>query len=590
MKWRGKFSVGGKVIGTVFIYNPKQQVLSGRAIEASEVKKEQDKAASALRIADLEYRKINQLAGNTVKDESQQAIFDFYLQVIRDPSLRTEIYEKIREELLTADQAVFQVFRKYIQKLEVSGSTLFKERIPDVVDIRSRLIAAIQQKEILVKIDEECIVVCRELSPSEIILFARQKVKGIVAEKGGLTSHAAIIARSMGIPFVFGVDGIIDQITNGARIIVDGEKGEIITNPDEAELDFARSEILSRVSDDASRKKYLSGPVFTKCGTRIRTMVNLELEVEVDKAAHYGPEGVGLMRTEAFFLDQSQGGAAGVTNGETTEESRDQQRFIERSLSLCKADGDYITIRLYDVGGDKLPGFSEKEENPALGLRGIRLLMARKQLLMSQLGIIAEALRQSAGKHEFRVLIPMVSSVEEVRLVRELLHEVLVKAGLKQYAGKVKTGAMIEVPSAALIADILAREADFLSIGTNDLMQYMMAADRTNTLVSGYYDEYHPALWRSIKSMIDAAGGSSAEISICGEMASVPKFAALFAALGIRSLSMAAPALIDVRKMLSNIDLRLMKKELRRIFEATSADEVRAITDEILSGLNVSDD
>lgn len=568
--YKGVASAEGLAAGECFIFNPQGMVLSQRLIDVSQVKEEQLKVASALRIVELETRKLAQLSAeheeNNEKAGVSAAILEFHKEVLRDPMLIAEINERIRTDFLPGDRAIFQVFRNYIQKLEVSGSRMFRERIPDIVDIRSRLISNIQQKEMIVQVEEGTIVVCKEINPSEIILFARKKVSGLVAERGGLTSHASIIAKSLGIPFVLEVEGITENVKTGENIVVDGYKGIVVTQPTDTLVEQVREAITQQEKTRKVEQKLHAEPAMTSCGHRVPLMVNLELEAEIDRVKRFNPEGIGLLRTEAFFLDTGE-----FENGRF--EGHDQVRFLQRSAEL--AGDKELTVRLYDVGGDKMPSFSSREENPALGWRGVRILLDKRSLLRFQLELIIKTLRPFSCRA--KVMVPMVTNVEEVIEARKEFDEVC-----SRFPGrKIDFGVMIEVPSAALMAAEIAPYVDFMSIGTNDLTQYVLAADRGNSAVSGYYKPAHPAIWRLIHITVEACRKHNVSLSVCGEMAANPGAAAVLAGMGVESLSMSAPNIPQVKKVLRLNTLALLEKTALHILKCGTVNEVDQILKDI---------
>lgn len=567
--WKGMAAAEGLSAGPAFLYNPQSVVLSDRKISAGQVKEEQSKVASALRIVELETRKIARLAGEEGDENSKAAkdILSFHREILRDPQLIAEVNERIRTDHIPGDRAIFLVFRSYIQKLEVSGSAFFKDRIPDIVDIRSRIISNLQQKEMIVQVQEDAIVVSREINPSEIILFARRKVKGIVAERGGLTSHATIIAKSMGIPFVLEAEGITKGISPGEWVVVDGFSGTVITQPTDALIAEVRQASAEIDQQKADEQKLYAEPGMTACGHPIPIRVNLELEAEIDRVRRFRPEGVGLLRTEVYFLDNTQDDEA--TENGTSNNNKDQKQFLQRAAQL--AGEDYLTVRLYDVGADKLPSYAEKEENPALGWRGIRILLENPSLLRTQLALILDAVRGYPCK--LRILIPLVTRPEDVTQVRDELNKLL-----PRYPGvNPELGIMVEVPSAAIMADTFARIVDFMSIGTNDLTQYTLAADRANPRVAGYFDAAHPAIWQLIHQVVQACRRHDIKVSVCGELAANPQAACILTGLGVSSLSMAGPYIPGVKKILRAHTLTLMQKQALSILDVQTTKEAQNI-------------
>ncbi|AXJ01952.1 phosphoenolpyruvate--protein phosphotransferase [Cyclonatronum proteinivorum] len=574
--WKGMAAAEGLYAGPVYVYNTQSVVLSDRKIASQQVSEEQKKVASAMRIVELETRKMAQLAAEDEETGGRAAkdVLNFHREVLRDPQLIAEVNERIRTDLISGDRAIFLVFRNYIQKLEVSGSTFFKERIPDIVDIRSRLINSLQQKDMIVQVKEDSIVVSQAINPSEIILFARRKVKGIVAERGGLTTHATIIAKSMGIPFVLEVEGITKGVQSGEWAVVDGYKGIVVTQPTPelvAAVREASGELAIRQTEE---QNLYAEPGMTACGYQVPIRVNIELEAEIDRVARFRPEGVGLLRTEVYFLDGSH--AASEAEAEDQAESpngsgrsHDQTRFLQRAAQL--AGDDYLTVRLYDVGADKLPSYAQKEENPALGWRGVRILLENRSLLRAQLRLILEAVRNYPCK--LRLLIPLVTSLEDVLEVRAEL-DTLLESFPHMHP---ELGIMVEVPSAVVMVEALAEVVDFMSIGTNDLTQYALAADRSNPKVAGYFNSAHPAIWRLIHQVVKACKKRDIMVSVCGELAANPQAACILTGLGVSSLSMAGPYIPGVKKILRSHTLELMEKQALSILKVQTRSEAEKI-------------
>lgn len=563
-EWIGNPAAGGLATGISFLYTPRELVLSKRTIPPGQINQEQEKVASALRVVELETRKLAQLSdGNDPGGKNKaEDILRFHREILRDPLLIAEVNERIRSDYLPADRAVFTVLRNYIQKLEVSGNRMFRERIPDIVDIRSRVIRHIQQKELIVSIPEGAVVICREINPSEMILFSRKKVSAIVAEKGGLTSHASIIAKSLGIPFVLDVEGITEHIPDGVRVIVDGNIGKVVVSPDDDQMASTHQQMELAETATKEQDSILSEPASLKCGHRIPVRLNIGLEAEIDRSHRFSPEGIGLLRTEAYFLEESDVEGDKVTG-------HDQRRFLERSAELV-GEG-VLTIRLYDVGGDKMVSPDGREQNPALGWRGVRVLLDRPALLRQQLELIITTLH--AFSCDTQILIPMVSRLEEVHKVREVMESICLEKKLKP----LKLGVMVEVPSAVMMAGEIARNVDFMSIGTNDLTQYTLAADRGNTRISSSYTSIHPALWRMIDMVVKACFEHNIPVSVCGEMASRPDAALILAGMKINALSMAGPAIPRVKKMFRAYTLELLQKKALHILECSTTQEVEAV-------------
>lgn len=563
---RGTASAPGIAYGPAFIYNPADLILSDDVIKQTDIREEQARIDSAIRVVELEIRKIEQLSKETDLDDLSAAILEFQRSILKDPDLIGSINQNIRSEFMPADRAVYQAFRYYIDRLKAIPNAYFRERIPDIRDIRDRMIRSIQRKQLLIKIDDESIVVCRDLSPGDIILFARKKVKAIVSEQGGLTSHASIIANSMGIPFVIGVDGLLGNVEADDIVVVHGTDGYVVLNPSQERISEINLQIEAEKIVESARQQIAEEPAKTACGREFIIQANVELESELDRVQLYRAEGIGLLRTEAYFLDSDEHESS--SNGHA---ERDQRTFLERAASVC---GEHnLTVRLYDVGGDKLPNYAKEEANPFLGWRGIRILLDKPALMKSQLELIFS----SVGTHSCKlsVMVPMITDANEVKQSRKIFEEVL--ADYPNLAGKVKFGIMIEVPSAALLSDKLAPLVDFFSIGTNDLTQYTLAADRTNRHVQKLYNQMHPSVWRLISQTCDAAHQFNIPVSVCGELAGKPVAAALLIGLGVDRLSMSASAIPAVKEFLNKHTFEALSQAAFKISEATTLEEVDSV-------------
>jgi len=409
--------------------------------------------------------------------------------------------------------------------------------------------------------EEDAILVVHDLSPAEVASLPKDRVKGFIMEGGGETSHSAIISRALEIPAIFGVSEIFDSVDDGEMLILDGIKGVLIASPTHKELEqytniqkkyLALEEILMRETDL---------PAETQDGFRLLIEANMEIVEEIPSLLQHGAEGIGLYRTEYLFLNR-------------LEEPSEDEQYANYVTVLSSLAPRPVTIRTIDVGGDKLTISQayEIQTNPALGLRAIRLCLREIPLFKTQL----RALLRASVHGNLRILIPMISSLDELKQVKKILKEVkkdLEAAGI-EYDRKVPLGIMIEVPSAVFMANELARECDFFSIGTNDLIQYGLAIDRVNEQVAHLYNPYHPAVLRMIKRAVDAAQRAGIDASICGELAGDPLAIPLMVGLKLKALSMNPISIPRVKKILRSITREQSEKLLKETLTKTTADEV----------------
>lgn len=412
-----------------------------------------------------------------------------------------------------------------------------RERAADIRDIGGRIIRALkgEEKSSIGDIKDKCIIVAKDLTPSDTAQLNREYVLGFITELGGKTSHSAIIARALEIPAVSGIKDATEILKTGDLIILDGVKGIIYINPDESLIDEYQNKIQREMEEKRELLIYKDRKVLTKDGKRIEVAANISSKEEVDVALKYGADGIGLFRTEFLFMNRE--------TAPTEEEQFEVYKYV-----LEKMDFRPVIIRTLDVGGDKKIPYIDvgTEMNPFLGLRAIRLCFERLDLFKTQL----KALLRASIYGNLKIMFPMISKVDEIKRAKEILEDVkaeLKKAGQK-FSDKIEIGIMIEVPSAAIISDLLAKEVDFFSIGTNDLIQYTLAVDRMNEKVSNIYEPSHPAILRLIKMVIDNAHKEGKWVGMCGEMASDISMIPLLIDYGIDELSMSAPSILKVKK------------------------------------------
>ena len=478
------------------------------------------------------------------------AIFHTHLMILEDRSFSAKVSDLI-DQGLGATRAVHDVVQHYIQAFSAMEDPYLRERSADMEDIGRRIIDAIEgndSSEVILK--EKRVLVADEIFPSNLAMLDPKKILGIVTEKGNAYSHAAIMAKSLGIPAVLGVQGIMAAANVKDEIIVDGTSGHVYLNPDAG----VRKEYVRLELEYVGRMKELEGlrdlPAVTTDGVTITLNANIGLISDVRVANLHGAEGVGLYRTEFPYMARS------------AFPTREEQAGIYRKI-LAGFPGQTVNIRTLDIGGDK--GLSyfpyPHEDNPFLGWRSIRVSLERQDIFKEQLAGIL--LASHAGNPT--IMFPLISSLDEIRQIREILTSVrneLLREG-HDVPGYIPFGIMIEVPAAVLIIDYLIQEVDYVSIGTNDLIQYTLAADRNNASVRQYYDPYHPAILHSIKRVADAANKAGKKVSVCGEMAGDPLCALLLAGMGIREFSLSAPSIPVVKQAIRNNSFEACKRLAR---------------------------
>jgi phosphotransferase system enzyme I (PtsI) len=492
-------------------------------------------------------------------------ILEAHLLILEDRSLFAAVEKVIREEKSRAEWALTQINGRYLEIFDAIKDAYFRQRKSDVSDVLARVYANLEAKrKTAPKLDEtkKAILVAHDLMPSEAaVKLAGGGVLAVAMDMGGATSHTAILARSLNIPAVVGLRNITQQVKTGDQVIVDGTDGEVIINPPPAvRKDFqGKQEKYGKYFSELKKTARLKSE--TLDGTRFTPLANIELPEEVEMAFSFGAEGIGLFRSEFIYLQR-------------TALPTEEEHFSAYSRIARAAFPSPVYIRTVDIGGEKsLPQMNiEKEPNPALGLRAIRFSLWNRDLFKIQLRAILRASVQG----NVRVLIPMITEVEEIGEVKLLLDEVkreLDRDGLK-YDRQIPLGVMIEVPAAAAITDILVKEVDYLSIGTNDLIQYYLATDRSNELVSYLYKPLHPSVLRLIKFVIQTALREGKDVTVCGEMAADPVCAIVLLGFGLRKFSMNPIFIPRIKQALRSLDLRTVEKVVEEALGLKTAQDI----------------
>lgn len=523
---------------------------------------------------DVSVEQLESIRSHFVDDGmDHQAILEAHEMMLRDRALFDEAAGLIRTELRNAEWAVNKVISRLRGLFDRVTDAYFRERKGDVDFVGERilrnLVGQVTDITDMGALQDGTIVVARDLSPADTAVLARHRITAFVTELGGKTSHTSIIARSMEVPAVVGTPGVFDAVGSGDMIVVDGITGTVILRPNRAQIERAeaRAERYQRVNLDLLEARTL--PAVTLDGQHIGIAGNIELPQEVSTVLSRGGTAIGLYRTEFMFLGR--------------EEPPGEEDHYRTYCSVFEEMGDrMVTVRTFDLGGDKIfrgvP--SEPEANPALGLRAIRYSLSRPEIFETQIS----ALLRAATRGNLRIMLPMISGVDEVREARDIVAQVarrLKKAG-KDHRDAVPIGIMVEVPSAVMTADLLAQEADFFSIGTNDLLQYLLAIDRTNERVAYLYHPLHPAVLRTLQRVTDAAHAANIPVSVCGEMAGEVEHLPILLGFGLEQLSMNAGSMPQVKRLIRELDGGDCRRLLEEALECSSYREVEALTNDFL--------
>ena len=538
-----------------------------RTVEPDEVENEVRRLHAAVRVVAGKLGELRVRVLERAGDEEAR-IFDAQILMAQDPDFLAAVEQVIRKNRFSAETAYEFKALELRQLFQNSSSAQLRDRLPDLHAIQMRMLHRLTgRREVQpwsVETDQHVVIVARELSPGLTVQLDRDYVVGLVSEEGTRTSHAAILAHSLGIPAVMGVTGALRRIKAGQMLLLDGQSGAVLVDPSADEIDAARTRLSRRRRFEMQLETVVGQPAETPDGQRLCLMGNVDLPDEIDSAVRSGAEGVGLLRTE-FML-----------GGRTTMPSEDEQARYFRRVSSAFPEHE-IVIRTYDLGGDKFPTAfkTTHEANPFLGWRSIRVCLDHPELFRDQL----RAVLRAAHGRRIKLMLPLITTVEEVERSREMLEEesARLRAAGVPAAETVPLGVMVETPAAVIIADRLADVSAFFSIGTNDLTQYTMAVDLGNARLADRFHPHDPAMLRQLRHILQVGQEHGLPVSVCGEMASDPLHALLLTGLGVRTLSVAPPALVVVKWLLRAVPMADATAAAAAALDARRAHEVLAI-------------
>ena len=561
---RGIPASPGIAIGKVVVLKKDGVVVHEKSVDDSSIELERLKKAIERSAAELE--KVHKTTLEKL-GRDKAMIFEAQTLMISDPIFFDVIKRRIVSEKKNADHIVSDEFSKQIEQLKRSDSDVFRLRALELEDVRNRIIRNLAEAKLKSRFEGTPIVVTRELTPADAVLLSRDAVLGYVSDFGGARSHASILSRSLGIPAVVGLKEATKHVEDGMDLILDGYRGVVVINPSEntakkyskrkawcEELD---SELLTEANE----------PALTTDGRLVLVEANIELLEELPALKPHGADGIGLFRTEQMIIDSD-------------SVPDEEEQFAAFKQAVIEAAPTPVTFRTFDIGGDKITPEGHDEPNPFLGWRGIRMMLDRPELLKEQLRAI---LRASAfGK--CKIMYPMVATQEEVVRANEILDEA--KESLLHdhidFDKSIEVGVMIEIPSAALLSKEISEKVNFLSIGTNDLTQYLLAIDRTNEFVANMFDEFHPAVLRTLKYIIDSGHEAGIKVAMCGEMAGNPLATVMLLGMGLDEFSAVSSMLPILKRIIRKTSYKTARRFARQVVKMNSAEEIKKALEEHL--------
>jgi phosphotransferase system enzyme I (PtsI) len=557
---RGIAGSPGVAIGKAVVLGSPREAYAHRLIDVSEVQGEIGRYQLAVTNAQQDLR---DMARRVESKTAESSILEAYVLMVGDESLADAVRHQITTEHRCVEWAVASAIEAYAKRLAAVNDAYLRERSHDVEFIGERLLRALggRSTDRIPKLDGQLIIVARDLSPAETAAMVSEPVAGFVTEIGTRTSHTSIMARALEIPAVVGVTGAVTRISSGDLVIVDGLRGAVTIRPCDADLEEARGRAARHIALAKGLQVERDRPPTTKCGVPVTLRANVELPAEAVLARDQGAEGIGLYRTEFLYIDKA---------APPTEE---EQYQIFRAVVEASRPKP-VTLRTFDIGGDKFASTFKlpPEMNPMLGLRAVRLALSRPDVFLEHL----RAMVRASAHGDVRIMVPMVASLGELREVRTLLERAKkeVRAKGQTVAENIPLGVMIEVPAAAVLVDLFAQEAAFLSLGTNDLIQYALAVDRTSRSMAYLASGFDPSILRLIASVIRAGEEWDCPVSLCGAMASDPLAAILLLGLGLRDFSMEAAAIPEIRATLRRVTLAEAENVAAEAMRLRTAEEV----------------
>lgn len=539
--------------------------------KANSIEAEKKRFASAILKAKQDIIKIRQIVSKKIDEEHAQ-VFDAHLQMLEDPEIIDQTLNELNNQGFIVEYHFQSVAKNVADMFSAMDNAYMRERAVDVKDVARRVLSHLTKTPLADPslIDEQVVIIAKDLTPSDTATLDKKFVLGFATEIGGKTSHSAIMARSLEVPAIVGTKQLLVSIKHGDTLIIDGTKGELIINPNLEQIKFYNDLIKSDKQTSLKLKSLVNVATTTKCGHRLELAANIGSDDDLQQVLDNGAEGIGLYRTEFLYM-------------KNTRLPTEEEQYNAYKKVLDKLHNQKVIIRTLDIGGDKdLPYLKiQKEDNPFLGHRALRYCLDNQELFKIQLRALLRA-----NKHgNLHVMFPMVATLEEVIAAKKIVKEVEIELKKTQVIKDYKLGIMIEIPSAALIAEILIKEVDFFSIGTNDLIQYTMAADRINQKVAYLYQPFNPGVLKLIKHVIDASHAAGKWTGMCGEMAGDLTASVMLLGLGLDEFSMSASSILPMRNLLAKLDLASAKALSIKLMKLGSHHQIKQELENYLSKL-----
>jgi phosphoenolpyruvate-protein phosphotransferase (PTS system enzyme I) len=567
---RGVGASPGLAVGPAFIVDRRRVKTPKRHIADDEVAAEMARFDGAINSSNEQLERVKKKLSER-EGEDHFHIIEAHQLILHDEHLVDPTRRRIREEKVNAEWALRRTVEEIKTVFDAIEEDYFRERRSDIDFVGDRILRNLLGVDAGPAMPPPgAVIIAHDLSPADTAHLHRASCIAFCTDVGGKTSHSAILARAFEIPSVVGLENVTEHVGNGDYVIVDGLRGEVIVRPSQEQMDEYRVRATRHQTFVHELLKNRDLPAETTDGARVRLYANVELTEEVPSALEHGAEGIGLYRTEFLFLDR-------------TDLPKEEEHYLHARGVLKRLHPFPGTFRTFDLGGDKVVPFAAlgDEANPALGLRSIRLCLRERKLFKAQL----RGLLRASVHGRMRLMFPMISGVGELREAKDVLEEAkaeLVREGTP-FDPKLPVGIMVEMPSAVMVADLLAKECDFLSIGTNDLIQYSLAIDRVNEHVGYLYHPLHPAILRMVRYVVDAGHAAGVRVGMCGEMAGEPMFALVLLGLGLDELSMNSTAIAVVKSVLRGTTLAAAKEMAEAALSMATAQEIEAMVQEVMS-------